>query len=585
MFFFGPETEKPKPEIVEEATQSAPSPDSTTTDPRKHPRDNIPNGLPEPPSHQPSKRSRKTAGGSERNVNTAVKPSIVNAQSPALDVDMTNGHTGSITDARSPSATDAGLEETAPAINGVGNEDRMDVDDESTVDQPLYEALVEAVPPPTLSTGASIGIQVAPAKITDLSPSTTILQLQQESVETNRHVTNISWRPGDSNVMQSTGDSFARVWNLARASSNTDAQRRFHDLVTPSESKIVTAVAWEPNGEMLALATYSGQSGQVLIFEGSELALLETLPASQRAITSLRWHGQGSRLLGIAPYDNDAATIADGDGSSILLWDLSNSESPEPLSVSVPEVLVDMDCVSSNDNGMVCAAGQQSVYLCRAFSDLKVEERWNSDSDVGDQWTFVRCNWHGTDALLVVASADSGSLWMPAKGISKREAHTAPITGIELRPRGSNSMSSYGKNEFATSSVDGTIRVWKYDEQLNSIISICKLIIGFASPIMTLSYSPDGFCLAGASYDTLRIWNAEHSHNHMATWKGNQEEWSGSQYKDDDNVSIGGMSGMNGEGPQGNTDHSLAWDSESKKLAFGLGRQVRSIMNCYEHNH
>jgi WD40 repeat protein len=237
-----------------------------------------------------------------------------------------------------------------------------------------------------------------------------------------------------------------------------------------------------------------------------------------------------------------------------------------------------MDCVSFSGNGIVCASGQQTVYLCRAFTELKIEDQWTSDLNAGDQWTFVRCAWHGTDAVLIVASADTGSLWMPAKGIMKHEAHDAPITGLELRPRMSNSVSAQWKNEFSTSSIDGTVKVWRYDEQLNSIISVCKVIIGHASPIMTLSYSPDGFCLAGASYDTIRIWNAEHGHNHMATWKGALEQWNGSNLKDDDNISVGGMSSMNGDGPQGSTDHSLEWDRESKKLAFGLGAQVRNAL-------
>jgi len=115
------------------------------------------------------------------------------------------------------------------------------------------------------------------------------------------------------------------------------------------------------------------------------------------------------------------------------------------------------------------------------------------------------------------------------------------------------------------------------DPESNAIVSVRKLLIGNASPVMTLSYSPDGFCLTGASYDTIRIWNAEHSYHHMATWKGEEESWNGARLRDDDMMSIGGASSIVGDGLQASADHSLSWDADSKKLAFGLGAQVAVI--------
>lgn len=588
MFFFGPDSEKPPPELPEESAPSALSPDDSTAAARKQTRDIVPNGLPEVLAAQPApKKGRKTAASSERNASAARKPLTSTNQfgvAPVMDVEMMNGHPSSLADARSPSATEAGADENGPLTNGTKLDERMDVDEESLIaEQQTNEPLVETVPPPlhTLNTGASVGIQVAPAKVANLAPSTSILLIPSPAGPgEGKSLTRVTWRPGHSEVLTATGEDFCGVWNAADRAWNADVPPRFQPLVESTETRLVSAVAWEPNGEMLAVATYSDQSGQIHLFDGQELSLMEVLPASQRAISCLRWHNQGLRLLGIAPYDSQTnSLILNGnEGSSILLWDLSRSPNlAGPSSISVPEILMDIDCASFGGQGIICAAGQNAVYHCRAFSDLGVEQKWTSDTAEGEQWTFVRCAWRGErDAMLVAASAESGSLWLPAQNLIKKGAHDTAITALELRPRLANAVNS-SKQEFATSSVDGTIKVWRYEVDNSSIVSICKLVIGHASPVMTLSYSPDGFCLAGASYDTIRIWNAEHGHNHMATWKDEQNRWNGSKLRDDDMMSVGGRSSINGDVLQTSADHSLTWDAESKKLAFGLGSQVRVL--------
>ncbi|KAK5053087.1 hypothetical protein LTR84_002061 [Exophiala bonariae] len=586
MFFFGPESEKPRPELSDDVASQAPSPENSGIVPRKHPRDSIINGLPEPTTQPAPKRSRKTVAGSERNGSSTRKPSGSTAQAAthsAMDVDMTNGHPASTSDARSPSATEPGPDENGIHLNGVKHDDRMEVD-EDPLDgdgHAIEASAAELVPSPihTLSNGASIGIQVAPAKVANLSPSTVVLDTQDPlAMGPPRQVTEVSWRPGHTNVITAMGDNFCGTWKPTDRSTKPESRTPFQSLVESADAELISALAWNTEGEVLALATYSSQSGQLHLFDGQELTLLEALPASQRAITSLQWHGRGTRLLGIAPYDNDDGTNTNTMGSSILLWDLSNSPNfSGPLSISVPEILVDMDAASYNGNGIVGAVGQQSVYLCRANSELEIAERWVSDPNENDQWTFIRCAWQDREAILVTASAETRCLWMPSKSVTKKDAHDAPITGLELRPRINSSITPGWKQEFATSSMDGTAKIWTYDPDSPSILCLNKLTIGHASPLMTLSFSPDGFCLAGASYDTIRIWNAEHGYNYMATWKGELGSWNGSQLRDDDIMSIGGVSSMNGDVLQTSADHALTWDSESKKLAFGLGSQVAVI--------
>lgn len=579
MFFFGPQTDNPRREVLDDSAPQAASPDNATTAPRKLIRD-TPNGQSDPLGAQSNpKKSRKPATGSDRNGSTGRKSSALNrsASTPGMDLDVANGHSSSLPEVRSPSATEPGLDESGVQVNGVKHDDRMDVDDDlSTAEPPINEPSIESIPLPinTLATGESVGIQVVPAKVANLGPFTTILQTDlRPSGGGTKSITRVAWRPRLGNVVTAMGDDFCGHWTLPDGFSHNDAPPVFGSVVEPAAMRCISAVAWEPNGDIFALATYSEQSGQLHLYEGQGLSLMEALPASQRAITSLRWHARGLRLLGIAPYDNNTGGARHQPGSSILLWDLSRSPNfAGPSSISVPEILVDMDSASHGDQGIVCATGQNSVYLCRAFSDLEISHHWQSDPAQNHQWTFIRCAWYGNEVLLVAASADSAALWLPSKNAIKLDAHDGNITGLELRPRPYGS--AVWKQEFATSSMDGTVKVWRYDQMNNSITSVCKLVIGPASPVMELAYSPDAFCLAGASYDAIRIWNAEHGHNHMATWKGEPETWAGSRLKDDDNMSIGGLSSMNGDVHQASTDHSLVWDVESRRLAFGLGSQV-----------
>lgn len=582
MFFFGPESAKPPPELPEEPGPSATSPAGLNAPLHNKVRDAVSQGFPDVPAQPAPKRSRK----GERNGSAGRKPSASagrHGNMSAMDVDMTNGHPTSWTDARSPSATETGADNNAHLVNGARTDDRMDLDEESlAADQANHESHVEVTQPQlhTLTTGASIGVQVAPAKVANLSSSSYLLEIPSSSgPEEFRSITRTAWRPGENDILATMGDSFCGVWKPTNQLSDPNNPPQFHELVDHTEMKLVSALAWDPDGDILAVATYSDPSGEILLFDGQELNLMEALPASQKAITTMRWHTQGLRLLGIAPYSSDIADTAQNTGSTILLWDVSRSPNiAGPLSISVPEILMDMDCASFGTSGVVCAVGGTSIYHVRAFSDLSIEHTWTSDPSENHQWTIVRCAWRGpTNGTVVAASGDSGCLWLPGQNVIKREAHEAPITALELRPHPPSTASSSSNIEFATSSTDGTVKVWQYDEGDGVIISLCKLTVGHASPVMTISYSSDSFCLAGASYDTVRIWNAEHGYKNMATWKGEPESWGGSKLKEDDIMSVGGMSGMNGDAPQAIADHTLAWDAESKKVAFGLGSQVSQV--------
>src|SRR5439155_219467 len=89
-----------------------------------------------------------------------------------------------------------------------------------------------------------------------------------------------------------------------------------------------------------------------------------------------------------------------------------------------------------------------------------------------------------------------------------------------------------------------------------------------------LSYSPDGFYIAGASYDQIKVWKADSGVQPVAQWDGHDSHWRGTMLKLR-NEDVKGDIRSPSDGQQDfDADHSLSWDADSKKLAFGLGNQV-----------
>lgn len=564
MFFFGPESEKPAQEIREIAQRP----------PSSH-------HVPSPPPVPPSKQESNTNGGREGTPQSAPKKSRKPAGTPVdrngasgrkaaptsaglvtnIELNAPNGHPPA-TDTRSPSVTEPALEDIAAAINGVRAEDRMDIDTD-TEQQP--EVLPEPPIVHTLMNGESRAIQVEPAKVADLTPSTTIVGLERTNIS------QVAWHPTDSTMLTARADMLCGVWRMPGLSQGINPF--FQDLInyTGSDETFVTAIAWEPQGRMLAVAISSAAGGELHLYDGTELGLLETLSASQRMIMRLQWQKDGMRLVGLAPMDEENAE------SSILLWDLSSSSQISgPHCVTVPETLEDVDCAMFERQGVVCASGGKAVYHLRAFSELAVEQKWASNPTSGnDSWSLVKCAWQSFDeSLIVAASSESGRIWLPARDLL-HDAHQGPVNGLQIRPQPARGQQALSTTEFATCSVDGTIKAWYYDVTRNSLITRCKLTMGQSQPLKSLSYSPDGFCLAGASFTDVRIWNAEHGYNQMATWQGSSGEWLGHAHKDRDLASNDGMSSINGDA--GTVEHSLSWDSDSMKLAFSLASQVRSF--------
>jgi WD40 repeat protein len=570
MFFFGPETGKTLQEVREIAqpplnNHRAPSP--TTNLPAS--KEIASNGTNDTPSQTAPKRGRKTTTAGVTNGGGARKQAPTSAGLVTnIELNVPNGHPPSVSDARSPSAPEPGPEEAVLNANGVHHEDRMDVD---TDGDPQDELVEQAPVLPTLTNGESRAVQVEPAKIANLGPSTSILGSGD-----NMPLSEIVWHPDNHAILTGRTDTSCGVWKTSTLHQGMTPAMQDLLRYPANGDTFVTAVAWEPRGKMLAVAASTGSGGQIHLYDGDDLGLIESLTASQRMIYRLKWQKNGSRLVGLAPLDDETGESQ----SSIVLWDLSPGSSHQsPLCVPTFEQLEDIDCAIFEEQAVVVASGGTTVYLCRAQPDLEVQNKWRSPStEHADNWSFVRCAWNTLgETLVVAASSTTGRIWLP--DINRiHDAHQAPITGLQVRPNPGGGFGALSTTEFATCSMDGTIKAWKLmKDKAPTLLNVMNL--DHSQPFKALSYSPDGFCLAGASYADIRIWNAEHGYHQMATWQGSEPAWNARALTEEDNVSNGGVSSINGD-TSAAADHSLAWDAHSMKLAYALGPQVRVFPSC-----
>jgi WD40 repeat protein len=114
----------------------------------------------------------------------------------------------------------------------------------------------------------------------------------------------------------------------------------------------------------------------------------------------------------------------------------------------------------------------------------------------------------------------------------------------------------------ATASDTGQVYLWNV---LNGITCLQKLEMGFDAVAQCLAFSPDGFLLAAAGYDTLNVWKTLEGTQPKCVWRiphGTNERWKSE------------------EGEQDEEDkfvHKLGWDADGKRIAFGMNGQVAVI--------
>ncbi|KAK4692414.1 hypothetical protein P7C71_g4785, partial [Lecanoromycetidae sp. Uapishka_2] len=405
----------------------------------------------------------------------------------------------------------------------------------------------------TLTNGQSIGVQSD--KVAELGPQTSILM-----VPDNSHVMHTAWNPKDPTILAVAGEALCRLWYISRTASFTDNpnHKSYVDILDPAYGSYVSTMAWNPNGDTLAVATRDDSSdwiGAVSLWSKMGKAEDE-LPAAQDMVLKLRWSPSGNQLLGI--------TTSGSGSSSILIWD-RNSSPVAPY--HLPNILTDATW-TSNNQVTVCGDGIIASSLLEEGKIVTLHTR--SESECRHSWTYLRYDSRThTTALAAEESAILG-LIDSSDTLRTTLAHDAEITAIAFQPV--TNLSAYPASAprlLATSSLDGSIIIW---DAKRPFTIVHRLTFGYQAPAMAMSFTPDGFLVAVANENKVLIWNAEVGGVPKASWKGDLKRLTNGSLTNGNGVETMEEDGMDGE-----QNCSLSWDAECGKLALGLGNQIAII--------
>lgn len=440
------------------------------------------------------------------------------------------------------SPTDDSPAEDGQTANG------MELDEDP--DAPGSPAPEEAPFLQTLTTGESRGVQSD--KVAELGPQTSILTVPESS-----HVMHTAWNPKDPTILAASGDALCRIWFISRMASSDDTSnhKAYVDLLDPSYGSLVTAMAWDPMGDVLAVATRDESSdlvGAISLWSKAGRALDE-LPATQDMVITLRWSPSSKQLLGI--------TTSGPTASSLTLWNINSSQAAAPY--PFPNNIIDAAWTSDYDLS-VCGNG----IIASSFleNQMIVGQHTRPEPDSQYDWTHIRYDPHTHTTALAAEESAVLALIDFSDTLRTITAHDAEITDLAYQPI--NNLSAYPPNAprlLATSSLDGTIKVW---DAKRPFTLVHTLSLGYTTPAMAMSFTPDGYLVAAANWNKVLIWNAEAGGVPKASWKGVLGKLPNGL------LTNGHGAAEEEDGMGGEPNCSLSWDADGGKLALGVESQV-----------
>lgn len=413
------------------------------------------------------------------------------------------------------------------------HQNRQQQDEEDEDEDEASKALVTL----TLSNGQSVGVQSD--KVVELGSESTTLTVSD------KNVLHTAWNPQDPAILATGGLALCRIW--------TTVTNVYVDILDPTDDSLVTAMAWSPPGDVLAVATRSHTSdwtSMVSLWTKSGKSIAE-LPAALDMVLIFRWNPSGSHLLAI--------TSSGRGTSALVIWDVQSSQALSPF--QLPHIVTDATW-SDDRKFLICGRGIIAESIIEGEAITGFHSR--ADVEKGQSWTHL--HFDPTTQTVAFAADESAMLGIidPSGKLHTIIAHDAELTALAFQTHGAHvSYQIHSPSLLVTSSLDGDIKIWDTKYPFTTIHS---LSLGRSLPAMTIGFSHDGYFVAAASSNRLLIWDAKEGGTPKASWSGELGTWQGPTNGVDQDSGIGEEDDV--------PTHSLSWNSDGRKLAYGLGSQV-----------
>ncbi|KAK7748011.1 hypothetical protein SLS53_001263 [Cytospora paraplurivora] len=353
------------------------------------------------------------------------------------------------------------------------------------------------------------------------------------------------WNPQDPSRLAAAGtDALARVWTVSRATGPEQVADHVGpdwpsiNLVAdgfPPHSK-VTSMAWGSDGKEIAVATDDGQKARIDLWnlDGKQLHAYTGLEAP---IVKLRCHPVTRHILCITPILSPSAyprgwtvTVFPSPTSSPIAYEYNFPSPDQDIEVHQP------DAVWVDGETFVLSVGTKVFKLrCSGETITEVDELPTRTDDSLTQIQY--------------AALTDGTGYFAAASL---KGH---IDIICLQWQPSKSRDSEGELLLASGGEDGTIAIW--DARSPEKPRLQRTIDD--NPVVALSFAPDGAFIAGATRDQVLIFKVGEYSSPRSAWKRTVQPGTLSPK----------INGVNGE-PEVEDQHSLSWDANGQRLAFGV---------------
>ncbi|KAI0137234.1 lish protein [Xylariales sp. AK1849] len=450
--------------------------------------------------------------------------------------------------------------------------DPMELDGQHGGDNHAYPSPLEGEQAPTpipRTDGPEQGTQVD--KVEELAPETTFIPLGSEEAPVSSPLTTMSkissenapvllhcqWNPRDPTILAAGGtDALARIWTISRATTadqNQDpafshvngAVPPFHSLIEDDigPKSTVTAMAWNWDGKVIAVATDSETKGKISLWSADGVNI-HHFEVPESPIIKIRWSPTNSAILGIAP---------DNEGTLVTVY---HAQTPNTVSHVLPDHNIDSDldvAWTSETEFLLC--GGQLLRSLRCEGESIVETR-RFEVREGDSLSQVHFDWR---SRLAATCGEKGfvDIW-DATGLRREiKAHDGVVTALAWQPLQNAPLDD--ERLLASGGEDGAIFI--YNALATDGKPRCSMTMG--NPIVALAFTPDGAFIAGATHERILIWKVGDHSIPRASWSRMPHP--------------GWLSPRMNSDTEDEDEHCLCWDSTGRKLAYGVNSRLAVI--------
>lgn len=468
----------------------------------------------------------------------------------------------------------------------------------------------------TLETGLSTGVQGEDIKQYEDLTVLHVVNLPGSDI------VHLSWSTKDPKRLLATGGSAWRSWVVTDEVSTGDEKKEleFHDHAVGQEPFFVTATAWSPSGSDFAVGLDQGPismpdtpepsekpittrgdfTGALLLEHDSKVS---RLVGSRGTTLSIRWNPNGSLLLWTAVNSSDKGAINLVNPTNQLVKHSLNTERPglDVVWVNAEAFIV---CGASHLDaysiGSDAITPKHSVTTSLTWEKLSLDAETNKAAcmaaDEGGYLGILNVAEMDLQASSVHGERITSLEWQPLqKPPEKEDVSMDATTATATTPNAAETPAPQPPRILATSSIDGTVKLWDVRSSLECLQTFS---MAPGESAMILAFSPDGTRIAAASPENIIVWKAEKAGKILAKWTPPPPaislpepaiaplEVEAVRGDGDDDAMVldnseGDAEAIAVKQPENEADqpiYTLSWNCDGSKLAFGQGETVRVIL-------